>query len=109
MLKKTKIMKQNYTIITENQQSLQPKQKVHRSKALLLAFWACCIALIIFLPQHTFAQDGANDPTFNTYDTTNRTRFNNSIQSIALQADGKILVGGQFTTYNGTTATASPA
>jgi len=31
------------------------------------------------------------------------TGFNNGVQTIALQSDGKILVGGNFTEYNGTT------
>ena len=32
------------------------------------------------------------------------TGFNNTPQSIAIQSDGKILVGGNFTSYNGTSA-----
>ena len=42
--------------------------------------------------------DGTKDSSFNT-----GTGFNNTIYAIATQADGKILVGGQFTTYNGGT------
>jgi uncharacterized delta-60 repeat protein len=42
--------------------------------------------------------DGSKDTTFNT-----GTGFNNNVTSIKLQADGKILVGGYFTTYNGVT------
>jgi uncharacterized delta-60 repeat protein len=40
--------------------------------------------------------DGSKDNTFTT-----GTSFNNGVRSIALQSDGKILVGGDFTTYNG--------
>jgi uncharacterized delta-60 repeat protein len=40
--------------------------------------------------------DGSLDPTF-----TINTGFNNLVQCITLQPDGKILVGGQFTFYNG--------
>jgi len=40
--------------------------------------------------------DGTKDATFNT-----GTGFNNWVNAIAPQADGKILVGGQFTSYNG--------
>lgn len=42
--------------------------------------------------------DGTKDTTFNT-----GTGFNNSIYSIVIQSDGKIIIGGGFTTYNGTT------
>jgi uncharacterized delta-60 repeat protein len=44
--------------------------------------------------------DGSIDPNFNT-----GTGFNlwNSLTSIAIQTDGKIIVGGGFTTYNGIT------
>ncbi|WP_176756873.1 T9SS type A sorting domain-containing protein, partial [Flavobacterium saliperosum] len=40
--------------------------------------------------------DGTNDTTFNI-----GTGFNDSVHTIAPQADGKILVGGSFTTYKG--------
>jgi uncharacterized delta-60 repeat protein len=42
---------------------------------------------------------GLNDSTFTTYDTSNR--FDNNVNAIAFQSDGKILVGGLFTTFNG--------
>ena len=42
--------------------------------------------------------DGSKDATFNT-----GTGFNNPIYTIAQQIDGKILVGGLFTNYNGVT------
>ena len=41
--------------------------------------------------------DGTRDTTF----APTGTGFNNQVYSIALQSDGKILVGGQFTLYNG--------
>lgn len=40
--------------------------------------------------------DGSIDPTFNI-----GSGFNDVVRSIALQADGKILVGGDFTNYQG--------
>jgi uncharacterized delta-60 repeat protein len=40
--------------------------------------------------------NGTLDTTF-----TVGTGFNNDVQSIAVQSDGKVLVGGWFTTYNG--------
>lgn len=42
--------------------------------------------------------DGTVDPTFNQL-----TNLNNDIRSIALQPDGKILIGGEFTSVNGVT------
>lgn len=41
-------------------------------------------------------ENGKPDPAFNT-----GTGFNNVIQEIDLQPDGKILIGGNFTSYNG--------
>lgn len=43
--------------------------------------------------------DGTLDNTFNA----GNTGANNGVFSIALQSDGKILIGGNLTTYNGTT------
>jgi uncharacterized delta-60 repeat protein len=42
--------------------------------------------------------DGTRDTSF-----TIGTGFNNTVSTIAIQSDGKILVGGYFTSYNGTT------
>jgi uncharacterized delta-60 repeat protein len=42
--------------------------------------------------------DGSVDNTFLSIDDG----FNSQVRSIAIQSDGKILVGGNFTTYNGT-------
>lgn len=42
--------------------------------------------------------DGTVDTSFNV-----GTAFNSTVQKIAIQSDGKILVGGSFTTYTGTT------
>jgi len=52
------------------------------------------------------AQTGSNDPTFNTFDNGdfgNGIGFDWKINSTAIQTDGKIIVGGSFTYYNGTT------
>jgi uncharacterized delta-60 repeat protein len=43
--------------------------------------------------------DGSLDTTFNV-----GTGFNNTVNALAIQEDGKILVGGFFTAYNGVTA-----
>ena len=42
-----------------------------------------------------------NDPSFTTFDTANL--FDNAVITSAIQSDGKILVGGTFTTFNGVT------
>ena len=43
--------------------------------------------------------DGTRDTTF----TTNTgTSFDNSVRSIAIQSDGKFVIGGDFTTFNNT-------
>ena len=46
-----------------------------------------------------FNTDGTKDTSFSI-----GTGFNNVVESINLQADGKIIVGGQFSSYNGSTA-----
>jgi uncharacterized delta-60 repeat protein len=47
-----------------------------------------------------FNADGTEDTAFYT---NMGTAFNNIVNAIAQQADGKILVGGEFTTFNGNT------
>lgn len=44
--------------------------------------------------------DGSFDSTFNA----SQSGFNNAVRTIAIQDDGKILVGGDFSTYNGSSA-----
>ena len=50
------------------------------------------------------AQPGAIDPTFNPGDIGfgNGDAANSSVSTTAIQTDGKIIIGGLFTTYNGT-------
>lgn len=43
--------------------------------------------------------DGTLDPTFNS-----AIAANNSVKTISLQSDGKIVIGGNFTSYNGISA-----
>jgi uncharacterized delta-60 repeat protein len=52
-----------------------------------------------------YAQPGSNDPTFNSSDIcpTTTTGFNDAINSISIQTDGKIIVGGLYTLHNGVT------
>ena len=46
------------------------------------------------------AQPGSNDPTFNP-----GTSANGDVSTTAIQADGKIIIGGDFTTYGGVNRT----
>ncbi len=48
------------------------------------------------------AQAGSNDNTFNSGDVNYDMATDGSILATAIQSDGKILIGGAFTTYNGT-------
>lgn len=52
--------------------------------------------LLFLITAISFSQDGTIDASFNT-----GSGFNTIVKKIALQTDGKILVGGQFTVYNG--------
>ena len=51
----------------------------------------------------TMAQPGSNDPSFNVFDdeASGKGGFNGEVFSISIQKDGKILVGGEFNTFNG--------
>jgi uncharacterized delta-60 repeat protein/uncharacterized repeat protein (TIGR01451 family) len=54
--------------------------------------------VIILLSTKLFAQPGTLDPSFNP-----GIGFDSSVYSISIQSDGKIIVGGQFTNFNGIT------
>ncbi|MFA7687685.1 MAG: choice-of-anchor Q domain-containing protein, partial [Moheibacter sp.] len=61
------------------------------------------LLFLFFLTAKTNAQDGTIDESFAaTVDPI--LGINGWIEAIAVQADGKIIVGGEFTSYNGTTA-----
>lgn len=57
---------------------------------LAISLMTCC------LPQKTIAQSGANDPTFNPQDGANA-----NVLACVTQPDGKILIAGEFTSFNG--------
>jgi uncharacterized delta-60 repeat protein len=59
----------------------------------------------VLLPYSAQAQSGSNDASFNPIDSIlgKGTGANGSITAMAIQSDGKILIVGAFTTYNGTT------
>ena len=60
--------------------------------------------LIVLGPLSLAAQYGTIDPTFNPTDIGfgSGDGANNTVYSTALKPDGKILIGGSFTSYNGT-------
>ncbi|MEO8770891.1 MAG: T9SS type A sorting domain-containing protein [Ferruginibacter sp.] len=62
------------------------------------------LAFTVVLPNETFAQAGRPDLSFNTadqgYNNING-GANNAVKTIIIQPDGKIIIGGGFTTYNG--------
>ena len=55
------------------------------------------IVCLVLVSTATFAQDGVNDPAFNV-----GTGANYQVFTTAIQSDGKIIIGGLFTYYNGT-------
>ncbi|MNU75279.1 hypothetical protein D3C71_648060 [compost metagenome] len=58
----------------------------------------------VLFPIFVLAQPGTNDPTFNTFDGAtygDGSGFDETVYSTSLQADGKMIVGGWFTKYNG--------
>jgi uncharacterized delta-60 repeat protein len=61
------------------------------------------LLLVVAFSFNTTAQNaGDNDPTFNLADIdTTLEAANNSVYTTALQPDGKIIIGGMFTTFNG--------
>ena len=50
-----------------------------------------------------FAQPGTIDLTFNPTDAGSGNGANNDVYTTSIQSDGKIIIGGNFTTYNGNT------
>ena len=71
------------------------------SKKILHFLFVICISAWL-LPVKIFAQPGANDPTFNTIDIGfgNGDGPNGSLNTLALQSDGRIMFSGAFTSYN---------
>ena len=67
----------------------------------ILALIFVCFSNVVF------AQLGAIDTTFNpTYlSIENGVGASSDVRTTAIQSDGKIIIGGNFTTYNGTAST----
>jgi uncharacterized delta-60 repeat protein len=61
--------------------------------------------ILIVLSGQLFAQPGANDPTFNPGDVGYGYGDgpNSDVSSSSIQPDGKIIIAGSFTSYNGQT------
>ena len=59
-------------------------------------------AMLLLLSVSGFAQSGGNDFTFNPGGFGPGEGANNGVYSTVVQTDGKILVGGWFTSFNGT-------
>jgi uncharacterized delta-60 repeat protein len=61
------------------------------------------IVCLVLVNTATFAQDGANDPTFNPTDTgfSNGDGASSIILTSATQSDGKVIIGGLFNYFNG--------
>ena len=58
--------------------------------------------VFLFLSLNNFAQQGKLDSNFNTYDDgTAGDGFDNAVRTLALQTDGKLIVGGDFLNFNG--------
>ena len=63
-----------------------------------LSFLMVCLVMLAGFK--TKAQDGLSDATFNS----GGAGASSTVSAIAVQTDGKILIGGNFTTYNGVSA-----
>jgi hypothetical protein len=68
-------------------------------KHSLHTFLICILVLALHLAK---AQPGQNDPTFNLNDFNDGdgTGANGAVDCIAMQNNGKIIIGGSFSTYN---------
>ena len=57
--------------------------------------------IVVILGFTTYAQPGTIDLTFNPTDVGSGNSANNDVRTTSIQSDGKIIIGGSFTTYNG--------
>lgn len=64
---------------------------------------SCCLLLVcFFLLGSVSAQQGILDSTFNTLDDgLQGDGFDNTVRAVALQTDGKLIVGGEYLSFNG--------
>ena len=61
------------------------------------------LLLVSFFSFSTKAQEGQNDASFNKADKVSGQGTNGTIKVSAVQADNKIIIAGNFTSYNGVT------
>jgi uncharacterized delta-60 repeat protein len=75
-----------------------------QNSKLHFKFLSLFLPLFLFLGNNTFAQLGTIDPTFNLGSGFGGGFTQSRVETTVQQADGKLLVGGWFTDYNGTTS-----
>jgi uncharacterized delta-60 repeat protein len=68
------------------------------------SFMVLFIVMNVLLPSLMQAQDGKNDALFNTFDNQSAQGPNGNVSISAVQWDNKILIAGNFTSYNGVSA-----
>jgi uncharacterized delta-60 repeat protein len=73
-------------------------QIIYLLKYVIFSRYFIAVFLLTAFSFNIKAQPGVNDPGFNP-----GTGANNLVWTTAIQNDGKIIIGGQFTSYNGTT------
>ncbi|HRN46220.1 MAG TPA: delta-60 repeat domain-containing protein, partial [Flavobacterium sp.] len=60
------------------------------------------VVLSIFIFNTVYCQEGIVDATFNTYDDgLLGDGFDSNVRTVSLQADGNLIVGGDFLNFNG--------
>ena len=60
------------------------------------------VVLSIFIFNTAYCQEGIVDATFNTYDDgLSGDGFDSNVRTVSLQADGNLIVGGDFLNFNG--------
>jgi uncharacterized delta-60 repeat protein len=72
-------------------------------KSNLYPLTTALLSLFLFFTTSVNAQDGANDATFNPIDIGLGDGPDDEVHATAIQSDGKIIIGGNFTKYNGMT------
>ena len=80
-----------------------PHIEHRRCTALAKYFITFLFAIGFICNAAVFAQGGQLDPSFNPMDFggTKSEGANKDVRAIAIQPDGKIIIGGNFTSYNG--------
>ena len=69
----------------------------------LYCFKTVLLSLFLLFTTFVNAQEGANDAAFNPTDLGLGDGANSTVKTTAIQSDGKIIIAGSFTSYNGKT------